>query len=184
MKKTFTFLMAAILGMMFTASAQVSEQVNDVTLANNSNYEVQIDGRIYNANNTYTINNLAAGNHLVSVYQVSSGGIFSKKNRSLISSKQFTSGNGNVNITVNQSGQISINRNGSGSGNNDGNWNNDGDKKYGKSEGKGRGNKYGHYKNRNKNSNRDNDDDDNDDDNDDDTKVKKQKKSKGGKGND
>jgi DMSO/TMAO reductase YedYZ molybdopterin-dependent catalytic subunit len=178
MKKAFTFLMAAMLGIVIIASAQVNDQVNAVTLANNSNYEVQIDGRVYNANNTYTINNLAAGNHLVSVYQVSSGGIFSKRNKSLISSKQFTSGNGSVNITVNQSGQISINRNRGGSGNNDGTWNDNGDKKYGKSEGKGRGNKYGHYKNKNNNSDRGDDDNDNDD-----RKMKKAKKSKGGKGN-
>ena len=176
MKKAFTFIMAAMLGIVVTASAQV----NDVVLTNNSNYEVDIDGRAYNANNTYTISDLSAGNHLVSVYQVSSRGIFSRKTRSLISSKQFTSGNGRVSIAVNQSGQISLNRNGS--GNNDGTWNDKGDKKYGKSEGKGNGNKYGHYKNKkNKNKKSDKNDNDDNDDNED-VRYDKQKKSNRGNG--
>lgn len=150
MKKTFTFLLIAVLGMLSSVSAA---EYNQVTLKNNSSYEVSIDGRIYTGNNTYNISDLAAGNHLVSVYQVSSGGIFSRKTRNLISSKQFISGSSSVDISVNQSGQIYIGRNQNRrNDNNGGTWNNDGDRRYGKSEGKGNGNKYGQYKNKEKKS--------------------------------
>lgn len=176
MKKAFTFLVAAMLGIVVTASAQN----NEVILTNNSNYEVNIDSRVYNANNTYNINDLNTGNHLVSVYRVSSGGIFTRKTRNLIASKQFSSGNGTVRISVNQSGQISINRSQNGSGNNDGTWNDNGDKKYGKSEGKGNGHKYGHYKDK-KNKSQKSDRKDREDDDDKDKKYDKNKKS--GRGN-
>ncbi len=149
MKKTFTFLVAAILGLVATASAA---EYNQVVLKNNSNYEVNIDGRVYSGNNTYTISDLGTGNHQVSVYQVSGGGIFSKKTRTLISSKQFSTGSSKVDISVNQNGQIFINRNQNNRNNGNGTWNNDGDRRYGKSEGKGNGNKYGQYKNKEKKS--------------------------------
>lgn len=149
MKRTLTFLLAAILGMVVTASAA---EINLVVLTNNSNYEVNIDGRVYTGNNTYTITNLGTGNHLVSVYQVSGGGIFSKKTRNLISSKQFSTGSSKVDISVNQTGQIFISRNQNTRNNADGTWSNNGDKRYGKSEGKGNGNKYGQYKNKKKKS--------------------------------
>ncbi len=149
MKKTFTFLLAAILGLVTTASAT---EYNQVVLKNNSNYEVNIDGRVYSGNNTYTISDLGIGNHLVSVYQISSSGIFSKKTRSLVSSKQFSTGSSKVDIAVNQNGQILISRNQNSRNNGNGTWNNSGDRRYGKSEGKGNGNKYGQYNNREKKS--------------------------------
>ena len=158
MKKTLTFLLAAILGIVVTASAA---EINQVVLTNNSNYEVNIDGRVYNGNNTYTISNLGTGNHLVSVYQVSGGGIFSKKTRTLISSKQFSTGSSKVDISVNQTGQIFISRSQNTRNNGNGTWNNNDDRRYGKSEGKENGNKYGQYKNKKKKSCDEDDDRDN-----------------------
>lgn len=158
MKKAFTFLMAAILAVVFTASAA---EINQVILTNNSNYEVNIDGKVYIGNNTYTISNLGTGTHLVSVYQVSGGGIFSKKTRNFISSKQFSTGSSKVDISVNQTGQIFISRNQNTRNDGNGTWNNDGDRRYGNSEGKGNGNKYGQYKNKKKKSCDNEDDKDN-----------------------
>ncbi len=148
MKKTLTFLFAAAIAVLtsFTAFA------NNVILKNNSSYEVNIDGRTYNGNNTYNISDLGSGNHVVSVYRITSnGGIFGRKTRTLIDSEQFYTDQNQVSISVNQSGQIYVNR-GNNTGGNNGDWNNGSGKRYGKSEGKGKGNKYGHYKNKGKKS--------------------------------
>lgn len=159
MKNSITIFAAFFFGLMLTAFTTVA--VPTVTLTNNSSYDVAIDGRYYSGNNTYTINNLAAGNHSVGVYRVE-GGLFNKK-RTLISSSQFnlanTNNNSAVNINVNQNGQVRVNQNGYNNDQNDndnhnGNYDQNGNsKKYGKSEGKGRGHKYGHYKNHNQNNN-------------------------------
>ncbi len=169
MKKLTTTLIAAFASIIFAAAAFAGQ----VTLNNNSGYEVTIDGAAYGANRQYAINDLQDGSHMVAVYKVTSSGLFSK-NKTLISSKQFTLGNNTVVLTVNQSGQIQINKNGSntGSGTNNGgrshkkhnqhvddndNHDNHGGK-YGNSEGKGKGHKYGHYKNKKQSGKQHNDD--------------------------
>ena len=66
MKKITTLILVAFFGLMVSASAAV------VTVTNSSNYEVTIDSRTYSGNNTYNITDLAQGNHVISVYQVTS----------------------------------------------------------------------------------------------------------------
>ncbi len=153
MKKITSLILIAFFGLVVSASAAI------VTLTNSSSYEVSIDSRVYTGNNSYTITDLAQGNHVISVYQVTSNGVFGiGKKTNLISSREFTLTNSDVRINVNQNGQLNVsqkNNNQNGSGNNDGTWDNN-DKKYGKSEGKGNGHKYGHYKNRKAKKNHDN----------------------------
>ncbi len=110
-KKISTSLTLLFAALFFSTSAFAA---NTVTLHNNSNFDVAVDGRYYSANNTHQLSNLTVGNHLVAVYRVESSGIFGSKNRTLISSRQFNIGsnnNGAVVINVNQNGNVSINQN-------------------------------------------------------------------------
>lgn len=178
MKKISTLLVAGLLVLLFSASAQ-----SRVILTSQNNYEVNIDGRNY-TNSNVTISDLSQGTHSLQVYQVVSNGILGiGKKRNLITSQQFTLRNYDLKINIDQNGRARINENGRNgntgtrypNNNNYPNTNNypnnrndypdrtdrddhdndhDNDKweknekKYGKSEGKGRGNKYGHYKNK------------------------------------
>jgi hypothetical protein len=164
MKKLTGFLAAALMIVVGSASAQQSR----VILHSNTNYEVQIDGHAYNRVGTSTINDLSAGSHTVSVYQVISKGIFGiGKKRNQLSFERFNLYNNDVNIAVDQNGQIRIyenNYNGKSNRHRDDDYSNG---KYGKSEGKGNGHKYGHYKNKhNKGNQKHEHDDDYDNDHD------------------
>lgn len=152
--------------------SSVSAQQGRVVLTSNTNYEVQIDNRIYNDHASTTLTTLAPGSHTVAVYQVVSRGIFGiGKKRNQLSFEQFILGNDNLNIAVNQNGQIRISReNYSGKNSQskrDRDYNSNrhgGNEDYGKSEGKGIGHKYGHYKNKkNKGYHKREHDDDDDD---------------------
>jgi hypothetical protein len=169
MKKISALLVASLLVLVFTASAQ------RVVLTSQNNYEISIDGRNYNGNTTIT--DLGQGNHTLQVYQVVSTGILGiGKKRNLISSQQFTLRNYDLNIDVDQNGRARIYESGR-NGNTGTRYPNDrypnrrdrnddrnhdrhedhhdddrdyrsGKGRYGKSEGKGKGHKYGHYKNK------------------------------------
>lgn len=157
MKKIMTFLFASMLVVMVTASANASQ----VILYSQTNYEINIDGRVYNNGvGTTTISDLVQGNHSVEVYQVVSNGIFGiGKKRNLLSSQQFTLGNNDVRIDVNQNGQARISQNGyNNGGNNKGGYNNNGgpgNSDWGHQQGK----KKGHFKNKKNKNHKDNDDD-------------------------
>lgn len=171
MKKIFTLVSASLFAIVVSATAAQPL----VTINTYGNYEVAIDGRDYTGQNTYTVTDLAQGNHTVSVYQVINNGILGiGKKRNLLSTQQFSLYNNDVTINVSQNGQARItnSRNGtydntgSTRQRNDGRYDNDDDHdrdhhgeyengqntngRYGKSEGKGNGHKYGHYKNKNK----------------------------------
>ncbi|MES2648830.1 MAG: hypothetical protein V4717_18280 [Bacteroidota bacterium] len=149
MKKFTSLFIAAFLLIVTSASAQ------RVILQSNTNYEVQIDGRSYDATGQSTITDLPFGNHTVAVYQVVSRGIFGiGKKKSLVTSEQFNLGNNDVYINVSQNGQVRISQNGDNSNkkrdrNRDYDNSDNTNGRYGKSEGKGKGHKYGHYKNKN-----------------------------------
>jgi type 1 fimbria pilin len=171
MKKLFTLLLSS---MVILASAALAA-TPQVVLTAPSDYDVSIDGRMYNPNPSTVINNLAAGTHTVEVYRVTSNGIFGLgKKRELLRRQQFNLRNSDVNINVDQSGRLRISNSGYNDNdnkrddrNNDGRYGNrdrndddrdddrydnrDNKDRYGKSEGKGRGHKYGHYKKDKKN---------------------------------
>jgi hypothetical protein len=174
---TFLFITAVFL----SAAArrpQVTVTINNSLL---KNYEVSIDGRNYNGNNT-TITDLPQGQHTVQVYENRRSGIFGNRRRVLVSSAEFRLRDYDMQITVDNNGQVSINEYSNNGGWNDdrnnGGWNDNRNcncdcKRYDHSNGKwnnGRGNKYGHYKKHHKQGkgkwnddnrrDRDNDDDD------------------------
>jgi hypothetical protein len=173
MKKMLTFVFASMLVLMVTASANASQ----VILNSQTNYEINIDGRIYNNGiGSTTITDLNQGAHTINVYQVVSNGLFGiGKKRNLVSTQQFNLGTSDVYIDVSQNGQIRVNQNG-GYGNNtnrnrNGGYNNDGNNTNagpGNSDwGHQQGRKNGHNKNKkNKQHKHGNDNDENDDRND------------------
>jgi hypothetical protein len=103
MKNIFTLLLGGLL----TTSAFA----NDITLTlpNNSNYQVMIDGRNvsgYNySNNTIYLNNLQYGQHSIEVYRMKKNG---KKNNLTYSSSFNSSPQYDLNITVENNGRVQM----------------------------------------------------------------------------
>lgn len=159
MKKLFTLSFGMLMAIIsFARQPQVTVTVYNAS-NNNIDYDVSIDGRMYQGNST-VISDLYQGQHTLQVYEVRGNGFFGiGKKRTLISTQQFQLRNNDLQIDVDRYGQARINE----YGNNDGGWNNNGgrnnnggynnrncdDKRYDHSNGNwnnGRGNKYGHYK--------------------------------------
>ncbi|MEO7266301.1 MAG: hypothetical protein ABIW38_15400 [Ferruginibacter sp.] len=175
MKKILTFLFAGMMFLMVTASANAAQ----VILNSQTNYEINIDGRVYNNGvGSTTITDLYQGAHTINVYQVVSNGLFGiGKKRNLISTQQFNLGTSDMYIDVNQNGQVRINQNGYGNNTNrnrNGGYNNNGGYDNNNNAGPGnsdwgheQGKKKGHYKNKkNKQHKHNGDNDDNDERND------------------
>lgn len=176
MKKIYLFLAVTLLAATISVSGQ------SVILRISNNYEVNIDGRYYGANETVPA--LSYGQHTVKLYEVKPGVLGIGKKRTLLSTRNFELRNNDVTIQVDQNGQLRIDEAGNyntQTGNRDRNGNvNDGydnertgQKKNGKGYGPynnpGRGHKYGLYKNKkgkknNTNHDRGNEGDDRDDD--------------------
>jgi hypothetical protein len=67
MKTLFTLLLATIFG---SAAFAYEGGKLTISIANNRNYQVYVDGRLYQDNdNTYTLNNLRPGNHTITIYR-------------------------------------------------------------------------------------------------------------------
>lgn len=148
MKKILTFLFAGMLVLMVTASANAAQ----VILNSQTNYEINIDGRVYNNGvGSTTITDLNQGAHTINVYQIVSNGLFGiGKKRNLVSTQQFSLGTSDMYIDVNQNGQVRINQNGYGNNTNrnrNGGYDNNNSAGPGNSDwGHEQGKKNGHYK--------------------------------------
>ncbi len=167
MKKILTFLFAGMLVLMVTASANAAQ----VILNSQTNYEINIDGRVYNNGvGSTTITDLNQGAHTINVYQVVSNGLFGiGKKRNLVSTQQFNLGTSDMYIDVSQSGQVRINQNGYGNNTNrnrNGGYDNNNSAGPGNSDwGHEQGKKKGHYKNKKNKQHKHNDDNDDRNDN-------------------
>jgi hypothetical protein len=106
MKNIFTLLIGGLL----TTSAFA----NNITLTvpNNRNYQVMIDGRNVSSNNysnsnTIYLNNLQYGQHSIEVYRMKKNG-WGNKNRPVYSSSFNSSPQYDLNITVDNNGRIQM----------------------------------------------------------------------------
>ena len=100
MKKIYLLLAVGILAATISASAQ------NVILRMDNNYDVSIDGRIYETNGT--LPNIGYGRHTVNVYEVKRGFLGIGKKRTVVSSSAFDLRNNDVTIDVDQYGQLRI----------------------------------------------------------------------------
>ncbi|MEP6597473.1 MAG: hypothetical protein ABJA71_16080 [Ginsengibacter sp.] len=159
MKKISLFIVSALLLGTISASAQ------RVILRLDNNYEVNIDGRYYN--NNETVPSLANGSHTVSLYQVRGGVLGIGKRRTLVSSSRFDLRNNDVIIENDQNGQLRINEVGNNTSRNSGDRSNErttsgkNGKGYGPYNNPGKGHKYGLYKNKKNKNNQKRHDDEN-----------------------
>lgn len=103
MKNIFTLLLGGLL----TTSAFANNIT--LTLPNNSNYQVMIDGRYvssYNySNNTIYLNNLQYGQHSIEVYRMKRNG---RKNSLVYSSSFNSSPQYDLNIAVENNGRVQM----------------------------------------------------------------------------
>lgn len=145
--KKFLTLSVAIL-----ASFSLFAQTVQVTLTNNTNYDVQIDGSRIDGSRTLNLN---AGQHTVNVFRVDKAGILGVgMEKTLLSSQQFTVNTSPVRINITSDGKAQISgasgtRGDRGNGKDRGKYkhNEDNDDNQGDNRNRGRGNKNGHHKN-------------------------------------
>lgn len=106
MKNIFTLLLGGLL----TTSAFANNIT--LTLPNNSNYQVMIDGRNvsgYNySNNTIYLNNLQYGQHSIEVYRIKRNGFWGNKNNLVYSSSFNSSPQYDLNITIENNGRVQM----------------------------------------------------------------------------
>lgn len=165
MKKIYLLLAVGILAATISASAQ------NVILRMDNNYDVSIDGRIYETNGT--LPNIGYGRHTVNVYEVKRGFLGIGKKRTVVSSSAFDLRNNDVTIDVDQYGQLRINEVGNyntqnrryDDRNTDRNYDPNTDRRYDRNDehngrgygpynNPGKGHKYGLYKNKSQKGNK------------------------------
>jgi hypothetical protein len=100
MKKIYLFIVSTLFLGIISASAQ------RVILRVNNNYEVNIDGRYYEYNETVPALNY--GTHTVKLYEVRPGFVGIGKKRTLVSSANFELRNNDVIIETDSYGQLRI----------------------------------------------------------------------------
>ncbi len=72
MKQIFTFI--AVL-FSVTSFAAPAPKTSKISISNNdrSLMQVKIDGKMYNLNNTFVMDNIRAGNHSITIYKTENG---------------------------------------------------------------------------------------------------------------
>jgi len=138
MKKIFTLVAATLL----TVASFAADRPPVVTLQNNRNYEVMIDGRRYTGYGTQQINLRRGQQHQIKVFEVSRGGfgLFNMKNRRLVDASTFSVGRSDVDISIDFRGQVRISEDRFGDHNG---WGND-HRDNGRDNGYGNNGGYGH----------------------------------------
>jgi hypothetical protein len=107
MKKIFTLVAATLL----TVASFAADRPPVVTLQNNRNYEVMIDGRRYSGYGIQQINLRRGQQHQIKVFEVSRGGfgLFGMRSRRLVDATTFSLGRNDMDISIDFRGQIRIN---------------------------------------------------------------------------
>src|SRR4051812_40997056 len=69
MKQIFTFIAVLFSISSFAAAPDPKTSKIAISSADRSVTQVKIDGRMYNLNNTFVLDNIRTGNHTISIYQ-------------------------------------------------------------------------------------------------------------------
>jgi hypothetical protein len=110
MKKIMTLAFVSL----FTLAAMAADRNPSVTIKSRRNFEIVVDGRNYNNDNTIKLDRIRPGVHTIKVYERSRG--FFGNRMKLVSSKSFVVRNEDLRITVNAYGMVDVDemRNGRG----------------------------------------------------------------------
>ena len=104
MKQIFT-LIAVMIGL--SSFAAPGPKTSKISITNNdrSNIQVKIDGKMYNLNNTFVMDNVRSGNHSITIYKTESMG-FRKRTSVIYNSSMFVSPAQFISIDINRNGKV------------------------------------------------------------------------------
>lgn len=137
MKKLFT-LVAVLFSIASFAADKPGPRDSKISISNNdrSNIQVKIDGRSYNLNNTFVMDNVKSGNHRITIYKTEQSG-FRKSTKVIYNSDLFISAAQLVDIDINRLGRVQVKQTSLGR--------NDWGKGNGRNDDRGRDNNYGRH---------------------------------------
>jgi hypothetical protein len=106
MKKIFT-LIAVLFSI--TTFAAPGPKTSKIAISNNdrSQMQVKIDGRMYDLNNTFVMDNVRSGNHSITIYKTEKFG-FRKMTKVIYNSSMFVAPGQLINVDINRSGNVVV----------------------------------------------------------------------------
>jgi hypothetical protein len=106
MKKIFT-LIAVLFSI--TTFAAPGPKASKISISNNdrSKMQVKIDGRMYDLNNTFVMDNVRAGSHSITIYKTERYG-FRTVTKTIYNSSMFVSPGQLIDVDINRSGTVSV----------------------------------------------------------------------------
>ena len=106
MKKIFT-LIAVLFSI--TTFAAPGPKTSKISISNNdrSKMQVKIDGRMYDLNNTFVMDNVRSGNHSITIYKTESFG-FRKMTKVIYNSSMYVAPGQLIDVDINRSGNLSV----------------------------------------------------------------------------
>jgi hypothetical protein len=106
MKQIFTFIAVLMSVATFAAPAPKTSKIS-ISNNNRALMQVKIDGRMYNLNNTFVLDNIRAGYHSISIYRTESFG-FRKTQKVVYNSSMFVSPGQLITIDINRNDKVVV----------------------------------------------------------------------------
>ena len=108
MKKIFT-LIAVLFSITTFAAGNPGPRASKLSISTNDRaaMQVKIDGKMYNLNNTFVMDNIRTGNHTITIYKTETMG-FRKRTQVVYNSTMYMAPAQLVNIDVNRSGKVVV----------------------------------------------------------------------------
>ena len=106
MKQIFT-LIAVMFSISAFAAGYPGPKSSKIAISNNdrSIMQVKIDGRMYDLNNTFVLDNIRAGNHSITIYKTDMSG-FRKRTSVIYNSSMYISPAQFISIDINRFGKV------------------------------------------------------------------------------
>jgi len=108
MKKIFT-LIAVLFSITTFAAPAPGPKTSTISISNNNRamMQVRIDGKMYNLNNTFVLDNIRAGNHSISIYKMESVG-FRRSQKVVYNSSMFVNPGQLISIDINRNDKVVV----------------------------------------------------------------------------
>jgi len=106
MKQIFT-----LIAVMFSLSsfAAPGPKTSKIAITNNDRgiFQVKIDGKMYDLNNTFVMDNVRSGNHSITIYRTENFG-FRKMTKVIYNCSMFVAPGQLIDVDINRSGNVSV----------------------------------------------------------------------------
>ena len=109
MKQIFT-LIAVLLSVTTFAAPAPGPKTSKISISNSDRAvtQVKIDGKMYNLNNTFVLDNVRSGKHTVTIYKTETEGMMKKKTTAIYSKSINISSAQLISIDINRTGKVVV----------------------------------------------------------------------------